>query len=57
MVDLGSRGQRERLETRGVQLLAFSYPLDYPARRQVNAEFPGFGGMLCRPYLNTLVSG
>jgi hypothetical protein len=58
VIDLGlTAEQRGSLETRGVRTLAFSYPLDYPARDQVDKEFPGFGGMLCRPYLNTLVPG
>jgi hypothetical protein len=48
--------QRRSLETRGVHTLAF-YAVDYPARRQVDANFPSFGGILRRPYRNTLVPG
>jgi len=58
VIDLGlGAEQRARLAARGVSLLGFSYPLDYPARRQVETSFPGFGGMLCRPYLNEMVRG
>jgi hypothetical protein len=58
VVDLGlSREQRAHLDAAGVSTVTFSYPLDYPARRQVETAFPGFGAMLCRPYLNEIVRG
>jgi hypothetical protein len=58
VVDLGLRAeQRARLDADGISVMTFSYPLDYPARRQVETAFPGFGAMLCRPYLNELVRG
>ena len=58
VIDLGlSAEQRARLEADGASIVSFSYPFDYPARRQVDTTFPGFGGMLCRPYLNEVVQG
>ena len=58
VADLGlSAEQRAHLDAMGVAVGAFSYPMDYPARRQVEAAFPGFGAMLCRPYLNEIVPG
>ena len=58
VVDLGLSGeQRAHLDAAGVSTVTFSYPLDYPARRQVETAFPGFGAMLCRPYLNEIVRG
>jgi len=58
VVDLGlSSEHRAHLDAAGVSTVTFSYPLDYPARRQVETVFPGFGAMLCRPYLNEIVRG
>lgn len=58
VIDLGLGAERRaKLEADGVSLLGFSYPFDYPARRQVDTSFPGFGGMLCRPYLNEIIQG
>jgi hypothetical protein len=44
--------QRQAIAARGAKLIGFRYPLDFPARRQVEAEFPSFGGYLIRPYLD-----
>ena len=58
VIDLGlSAAQRSRLDAAGVSVAAFSYPMDYPARRQVETAFPGFGAMLARPYLSEIVRG
>jgi hypothetical protein len=58
VIDLGmSAEQRSRLEAAGVSVLRFSYPLDFPARQQVETSLPGFGAMLCRPYLDEIVRG
>ena len=58
VIDLGmSAEQRRHLDAYEIAIVNFSYPLDYPARRQVETAFPGFGGMLCRPYLNEIVRG
>jgi hypothetical protein len=58
VIDLGlGAADRARLEAAGVAVHGFSYPLDYPARRQVETTAPGFGAMLCRPYLNEIVRG
>src|SRR5215831_15651810 len=58
VIDLGlSAPQRARLDSAGISVVTFSYPVDYPARRQVETAFPGFGAMLARPYLNEIVRG
>jgi hypothetical protein len=58
VIDLGLRAeQRAGLDAYGVSVRTFSYPLEYPARHQVETTFPGFGAMLCRPYLSDIVSG
>lgn len=58
VIDLGlGAAHRAWLDAAGATVAAFSYPMDYPARRQVETEFPGFGAMLCRPYLNEIVLG
>jgi hypothetical protein len=58
VIDLGlGPADRARLEAAGVSVHQFSYPFDYPARRQVESSMPGFGAMLCRPYLNEIVQG
>ncbi|HEY7300337.1 MAG TPA: hypothetical protein VH684_20785 [Xanthobacteraceae bacterium] len=35
-----------------VKVVRFTYPYDFPAKRQAGAVMPGFGAMLARPYLN-----
>jgi len=58
VIDLGlDAEQRARLDAEGVTTATFAYPLDYPARRQVESALPGFGAMLCRPYLDEIVRG
>lgn len=47
--------QRAGLAADGIRLLDFDYPLDFPAREAVETQFPGFGGMLMRPYLDRLL--
>jgi hypothetical protein len=47
--------QRRSLVERGVRVIDFRYPHDFPARRQVEVEFPGYGVMLIRPYLDQIL--
>jgi len=55
VLDLGlDAGQVDELRARGVQVARFNYPHAYKAREQVAREFPGFGAMLARPYLNEI---
>src|SRR5262249_41153227 len=35
-----------------VKIVRFSYPHEFPAKRQTEIIMPGFGAMLARPYLN-----
>ena len=47
--------QRSEIARFGVEVVRFSYPHDFPARRQVEETFPGFGAMLVRPHLDQIV--
>jgi hypothetical protein len=58
VLDLGlTAGQVEDLQKQVAQVARFEYPHTYPARDQVTREFPGFGAMLARPYLNDIFPG
>lgn len=45
------------LQGQGIRVAQFTYPHPYKARAQVEREFPGFGAMLARPYLNEIFPG
>lgn len=55
VLDFGlTAAQADHLRERGVQVTRFAYPHAYKAQDQVAREFPGFGAMLARPYLNEI---
>ncbi len=55
VLDLGlTPAQIDQLRAQGAQVARFQYPHSYPAHDQVAREFPGFGAMLARPYLNEI---